>query len=76
VASAQKSRDLLYREAAHKHVAQLGQLRVRPFPFRVSGRLFVLNSGALRIDYRGANDAESSFLFGMRRPSGTLTKHR
>ena len=49
VVPAQKSRDLLYREAAHKHVAQLGQLRVRPFPFRVRGRLFVRNSGVLRI---------------------------
>jgi hypothetical protein len=55
---AQKSCDLLNREAKHKHVAQLGQLRVRPFPFRVRGRLFVINSGALRIDDRGPNDAE------------------
>jgi hypothetical protein len=58
VIPAQKSRDLLDREAAHEHIAQLGQLRIRPFPFRVHGRLFVLNGGALRIDDRGPNNAE------------------
>src|SRR5205814_6518812 len=54
----QQSRDLLYREAAHKHVAQFGQLRIGPFPPGVRGRRFVLNLGPLLIDDRGPNDAE------------------
>ena len=58
VIPAQNPRDLFYREAAHQHVAQLGQLRLGPFPFGVHGRLFVLSRGALRINDRGPNDAE------------------
>lgn len=65
----QTARDLLYREAAQEHLAQLGQLRIRPFPFRVHDRLFVLNRGALWIDDRGPNDAEESFLFAMGWPA-------
>ncbi|HEX3412386.1 MAG TPA: hypothetical protein VHT00_11750 [Stellaceae bacterium] len=50
---AQNLRDLLYREAAHKQVAQLGQLRIGPFPPGIRGRRVVLNRGAVRIDDRG-----------------------
>jgi hypothetical protein len=35
---AQTTRDLLNREAAHEHVAQLVQLLIRPFPAGVLGR--------------------------------------
>jgi hypothetical protein len=54
----QKSRDLLYREPAHKHVAQLGQLRIRPFSSGVHGWRFVLNPGPLRIDDERADHPE------------------
>src|SRR4051812_46987769 len=51
---AQNSRDLLYREAAQEQVAQLGQLRIRPF-FLGAWRS-VPYRGAWRIDDRGPND--------------------
>jgi hypothetical protein len=58
VVPTQKSRDLLYREAAHKQVTQLGQLCIGPFPPGVRRRQLVLNRGAVRIDDRGPDDAE------------------
>jgi hypothetical protein len=58
VVPAQNSRDLLYREVAYKQLAQLGQVRIGPFPPGVRGRRVVLNRGAVRIDDRGPNEAE------------------
>ena len=58
VISTQNSRDLFYRQAAHEHVAQLGQLCIGPFPPGVRRRQLVLNRGAVRIDDRGPDDAE------------------
>jgi hypothetical protein len=72
VVPAQNSRDLLYREAAQEQVAQLGQLRIGPFPPGVRGRRFVLNRGAVGIDDGGPNDAKESRLFGMRWPADAL----
>jgi hypothetical protein len=67
VTPAQKSRDLLYREAAHEHVAQLGQLRIRPFPAGVPARWF-LSLGPLRIDDERANQPEERISLGTLRP--------
>jgi hypothetical protein len=62
--SVQKLRDLLYREAAHEHVAQRGQVRIGPFPLGVRAGRFVLNRGVPRIDDRGPNDASRAFCSG------------
>jgi hypothetical protein len=40
-----------------------------PFPPGIGGRRVVLNRGAVRIDDRGPNEAEQSFLFGMQWPA-------
>ena len=61
----QKPRDLLYREAAQEQVAQLVQLRIRPFPLH--GRRLVVCAGRLRIEDRGADPAEERILFGISR---------
>ena len=63
----EKLRDLLYREAAHEHVTQLVQLRIRPFPDGVHGRWFVARLRALRTEDRGANQAKERVLFGISR---------
>ena len=65
VISTQNSRDLLYRQAAHKHIPQLGQLRIGPFAANAHGWRLVPNLGAPQIDDRVANQVEQRFLFGM-----------
>jgi hypothetical protein len=71
VIPAQKTRDLLDREAAHEHVAQLVQLRIRPFP--LYGRRFVVRAGRLRIEDRGADQAQQRFVLGISWPAEECT---
>jgi len=54
VIPAQKSGDLLYREATNQHVAQLDQFRIRPL---FGGVLIILGVGPARASDRGANQA-------------------
>src|ERR1700746_489712 len=63
---AQPTRDLLNREAAHEHVAQLVQLPIRPFPADVLGRLD-FSHGSLRIQERGTDHAQQRFVLGILR---------
>jgi hypothetical protein len=67
VIPAQKTRDLLDREAAHEHVAQLVQLRIRPFP--LYGRRFGVRAGRLWIEDRGADQAQQRFVLGISWPA-------
>ena len=71
VIPAQKTRDLLDREAAHEHVAQLVQLRIRPFPLH--GRRFVVRADRLRIEDRGADQAQQRFVLGISWPAEECT---
>jgi hypothetical protein len=48
VIPAQKTRDLLYREAAYEHVAQLDQLHIRTFFGGAVGRPVVASVGQMR----------------------------
>ena len=71
VIPAQKTRDLLDREAAHEHVAQLVQLRIRPFP--LYGRRFGVRAGRLWIEDRGADQAQQRFVLGISWPAEECT---
>ena len=61
----QKLGDLLDRETAYEHIAQLAQLRIRPFPPSVRSWGFVFNLGALWIDDEGADDPEECIPLGI-----------
>ena len=68
---AQKARDLLDREAAQEHIAQLTQFRIRPLFAGSDGRLFVLGLGLgrLRIEDQCANQAQKRISFRILRPA-------
>ena len=73
VIPAQKTRDLLDREAAHEHIAQRVQLPIRPFPAGVHGRRFIVRLGPPWIKDRGAYQAQQRFVLGISWPAEECT---
>jgi len=68
VIPAQKSRDLIYRQAMHEHVAQLKHFLIRPFLGDVRARRLGISVGALRIEDQGADPSQERVLFGISWP--------
>jgi hypothetical protein len=68
VIPAQKSRDLLYQEAAQEHLTQLLQLGIRPFPPGDHAR----SLGPLWIDDERADHAEERLSLGTLRPANEI----